>query len=439
MKQKTSRVELLTSRVKSNPIVASLIVLGTVVIAFSSFTDAAKKLLSIVPKQSPEEARAALGRMSLEYTPEAFLESAKTGDLTAIKLFLAAGMDPNAKDDEGDTALMYAAYQGNTKAVAALLGGGADVNQRKGRQTALRSAASGGHIDTVRALFDRKPDTESIDDAFVEAARTRHHEIARLLADRGAEVKKVGASALIVVASGGWGDAEVRDTEKFLIDLGADPKGQDQEGWTALMQVADSSYPDTARLLLDRGAEVNAQCSCPGVMEGGWTALMLATRARRREMAGILLGKGADAGQKNHRGETALLLAADSGDMGILQDLLDRNPDVNVKSNDGNSALNEVAAGTSWPDGQIIDHPDAVLALLAKGADVNARDKRGRTALMKAARSGSAQVVRALLRAGAHAGDHDVEGLSALRFAQENPDGRKRAEVVQLLRDAGAK
>jgi len=164
MKQKTSRVELLSSRVKSNPIVAALIVLGTVVIAFSSFTDAAKKLLSIVPKQSPEEAREALGRMSLPYTPEAFIQSAATGDLPAIKLFLAAGIDPNAKNDEEETALMYAAYKGNTNVVAALLRAGADVNLRKGHHTALRSAASGGHIDTVRALFEKKPDTESIDD-----------------------------------------------------------------------------------------------------------------------------------------------------------------------------------------------------------------------------------------------------------------------------------
>jgi uncharacterized protein len=438
MKQRTSRIERTVSRIKSNPIVASLIFLGTIIIALSTFTDSAKKLLSVIPKQSPEAARSALGGMSLEYTPETFVRSADTGDLTAVKLFLNAGMNPNEADDEGSTALMHAAYKGHANVVGALLGAGADVNQRKGHQTALSSAASGGHIDTLRVLLGKGPDADAIDDAFVEAVRTRHHDIVRLLADRGAKVNQIGSFAMTVLAGGGWGDEEVRDTAKFVLDLGADPNGKDKEGWTALLQAAYSGYPSSVRLLLDRGADLNAKCSCPDVLGGGWTPLMLATNARREEVVKTLLGKGADVNQRNNRGETALIVAADQGDMGIFRTVLDRGADVNVKAGDGRTALMGIAAGTSWPDG-VIDHPDAVLALLTKGADVNAQDVHGRTALMLAAQSGSTGVVRNLLQSRAHVNERDVYGNTALRLAAKDLEGDRRAKMVRLLKEAGAK
>ena len=438
MKQQTSRIERTISRIKGNPIVASLIFLGTIIIALSTFTDSAKKLLSVIPKQSPEAARSALGGMSLEYTPEAFVRSADTGDLTAIKLFLNAGMNPNATDDEGSTALMHAAYKDHASVVGALLGAGADVNQRNGHQTALLSAASGGHIDILRVLLGKGPDPDVINEAFVEAVRMRHREIVRLLADRGADVKKVGSFAMVVLAEDGWGDEEVSDTIELLLDLGADPNGKDKEGWTALMQAADSGYPSAVRLLLDRGADINAKCACPWVQDGGWTALMLATEFRRPEVVETLLGKSADVNQRNNRGETALILAAYNGDQGIFKAVLDRGADVNVRSHDGRTALMGVAAGTSWPDG-VIDHPDAVLALLTKGADVNAQDVHGRTALMLAAQSGSTSVVRNLLQARAHVNERDVYGNTALRLAAKDLEGERRAKMVRLLEEAGAK
>ena len=440
MTQNTGRIERITSHIKGNPVVASLIFLGTIVIALSTFTDSAKKLLSVIPRKSPEAARAALGGMSLTYSPEDFIHSADVGDLTAVRLFLDAGMNPNETDDEGDTALAHAAYKGHTSVVGALLRAGADVNQRKGDRSALLSAASGGYIDIVRVLLGKKPDAEAINDAFVEAVRTRHHDIVRLLGERGAKTNQVGSSAIVVLAGDGWGDAEVRDTARFLLDLGVDPNGKDKEGWTPLMEAArsGSNYQSLVRLLLDRGADVNARCSCPGVLDGGWTPLMLATWNRNEEVVDILLSKGADVSQRNNRGETPLVLAAYRYDMQIFRSVLDRSADVNVKAADGRTALMGVAAGTSWPD-QVIDHPDAVLALLAKGADVNAHDVHGRTALMAAAQSGSTPVVRALLKAKARVNERDVDGNTALTFAKKDLAGERRAKMVRLLEEAGAK
>jgi serine/threonine protein kinase/ankyrin repeat protein len=391
------------------------------------------------PIQSPEAGRTELGRMSLQYTPEAFIRSAGMGDLTAVKLFLTAGMNPNTTDDEGDTALMYAAYKGHTKIVAALVEAGADVNQRKGHQTALLSAAGGGHVDSLRVLLDKRPDADAINGAFVEAVRMRHHEIVRFLVNRGANVKKVGSLAMMVLADGGWGDEDVSGTVKFLLNLGADPNGKSEESWTALMVAAKSGYPSAVRLLLERGADVNAKCVCPGADDGGWTALMLATKRRNLEVVETLLGKSADVNQRNNRGETALILAAYSGDTRILQAVLDRAVDVNVKRYDGRTALMGVAEGTVWPDGVVVDYPEAVRSLLARGADVNIRDVRGITSLMVAAESGSTAVVRSLLQAGARVNEQDDHGYTALRFARDTLKGQRKTEMVRLLEGAGAK
>ena len=47
----------------------------------------------------PVAARTRLAEMNVPFTDDAFVASAKDGDLSAVKLFLAAGMDPNALDD----------------------------------------------------------------------------------------------------------------------------------------------------------------------------------------------------------------------------------------------------------------------------------------------------------------------------------------------------
>ncbi len=113
MKQNTSPTEAMISQVKSHPIIIALILVGTVIIAVGDVADRAKYLIELItPKtgHSPETARAELSRLSLPYTANAFVQAARQGDMHAVKLFLAAGMDSNVKDDEKATALQEAMY-----------------------------------------------------------------------------------------------------------------------------------------------------------------------------------------------------------------------------------------------------------------------------------------------------------------------------------------
>ena len=84
-----------------------------------------------------------------------------------------------------------------------------------------------------------------------------------------------------------------------------------------------------------------------------------------------------------------LFSAASGGDAAAVQALLAKGAELNAKNNDGVTAL-IVASGNG--------HLDVVQALLAKGADVNAKDNNGWTALDAAAAGGHAEI-RALLQA----------------------------------------
>jgi hypothetical protein len=108
---------------------------------------------------TPETPREQLAARNLSYTVATFLTSAEKGDLVAVNLFLAAGMDPNVKDQYGGTALRYAASKGHVDVVRALLEKGADVNvQDLDGFTPLRYAVYFGHLEVVRLLLEKGAD-----------------------------------------------------------------------------------------------------------------------------------------------------------------------------------------------------------------------------------------------------------------------------------------
>src|SRR5437016_5913432 len=97
-----------------------------------------------------QAARKELGQLYVEYSADSFVKQAAEGDTIAVKLFLAAGMNPNARSKEGQVALVNAAASGQLETVQVLLAGGVDVNIKgsaPGNQehTALTAASWYGH------------------------------------------------------------------------------------------------------------------------------------------------------------------------------------------------------------------------------------------------------------------------------------------------------
>jgi ankyrin repeat protein len=148
---------------------------------------------------------------------------------------------------------------------------------------------------------------------------------------------------------------------KGLIEQGADVNSRDKNGWTPLMYAASYAKPATEILqfLLAKGADVNAR------NKQGQTALMIAAAGRKGEAVKALLAKGADINAKDDDGSTALILSLgelpnlppdapdamveglDKEVTTIVQDLLDKGADVNVKNKKGETAL---TMGQMWAD-----------------------------------------------------------------------------------------
>src|SRR5204862_2439983 len=196
-------------------------------------------------------------------------EAVVSGSAAMIDSLLKAGASPKTlTTEDGETVLMTAARAGNTDAVKILLDRGADVNAKENYkgQTALMWAASERHADVVKLLLAHGADwkVRSID---------RETKPPRLSA----------ASSISPFARGGFtalsfaareGDI---DSAKAMLDGGADINYGDVDNTTALVVGIMNKQFSFAKFLLDRGADVNI------VDAGGRTALYAVVDIRNED------------------------------------------------------------------------------------------------------------------------------------------------------------
>ena len=107
------------------------------------------------------------------------------------------------------------------------------------------------------------------------------------------------------------GDASV---VTLLLTAGMSPNAKDRRGTTALIWAAEFGHTATAKLLLDRGADVQAQTT-----DTRWTALMLAASRGHADTVRLLLEHGAGVHAKTKDGRTALMLAVGSNHTAVMQ------------------------------------------------------------------------------------------------------------------------
>jgi ankyrin repeat protein len=254
-------------------------------------------------------------------------------------------------------------------------------------------AAGKGDLPRVEALLAQGVDVKARDDkgrtALMAACRNNELEVAKILLVRGADLNAsdvTGATALNEAVS-----AVVKD-----------PKEEDGWRW---------GNPEIIRLLLESGAQVNAQ-------EEGWTPLMTAVSHGKDDIVSMLLQRGANVNVRTEIGMTVLASAIYHGRLGMqsIKLLLAAGPDVNAKDNDGFTPL-------MWAIGK----PELVRALIDLGADVNARNKQGETVL-------------AIARGNRDIHCRRLQHAESEWMAQDAAEPcRNHEAVVKMLLSAGAK
>jgi formylglycine-generating enzyme required for sulfatase activity/ankyrin repeat protein len=241
----------------------------------------------------------------------ALMHAALYADLDAMRVLLDSGADPNASNEAGANALMWAVH--SLPATRLLLDHGADVNARSTRgQNALAIAAGRSGAKAVVALLLERG-ARATGAALVAAATANDSEIFQLLVAHGADVKSVAPRVLTAAMR-----AHCQSCVDAVIDF-VDHAGLN----SALLMLSPFGETRSLSALLTRGA--NADTVMPNARPdlAGRTPLMLAASSDfiPVDTVRMLIARGADVNAKGPLGETALDLARRNGQTRVV-DLL---------------------------------------------------------------------------------------------------------------------
>ncbi|KAB8212112.1 ankyrin repeat-containing domain protein [Aspergillus parasiticus] len=313
-------------------------------------------------------------------------------DIRTLLFLLDAGFDVNSgRNTRGGTALVTACERGSIEIVNLLLQRGADVNVRNSNDDsingALYAACIGGHFEIAEMLVERgalvKPPPYSCEDPLEAARSLKRVDLLNLLIKKGVDIDP-------------W--------EEHL-----DWVPSDDDDLLSFEDACETNSIETVRMLIERGADVNASSSFNSGPGPRGSRLACALRFDRKDIALLLLEHGAQPNSPAEKIEkyytTPLNIACG------------HNRDV-----------------------------DMVNLLLDQGADVNARLEFQDTALATACRNGDMEIIRLLLRRGAHVdpgaflaathvGHVEVmdlirEGRSDFNALSEDFEGRTALEIA---------
>jgi ankyrin repeat protein len=337
------------------------------------------------------------------------VEAAKSRDIAAIRTLVAARADVTVPQGDGATALHWAAHWDDGPMADLLLKAGANVNAADDHGVRpLSLACLNGSAPMVERLLDAGalPNSASIvgETPLMIAAHTGNVAVVQLLLARGADhaaaEATLGQTALMRAVA-----QTHLEVVRALLAAGADAKARSNNRFTPLLFAAQQGSIEIARLLLAAGAEVDE--SAPDGIAGDTNAsrafkpqteaaaLLVAIDSQHEAMAQFLLDSGAN---PNHSGagRTALHSAVQQAMPGVVKALLARGADPNARLTKPMPLLSrfiqqahglEVSAIGATPFWLAASYADVqtMRILVEGGADPHAKSADATTPLMVAA------------------------------------------------------
>lgn len=402
-------------------------------------------------------------------------------DKTAVSTLLRTGVDVNATQVDGTTALHWATYHDDAETVRLLVRAGANVNavNRYGVPP-LAQACINGNAAIVKLLLEAGADANATmkggETLLMLAARSGNVDVVKSLLSRDAKTgarERLGQTALM------WAAAEGHlDVVRALIGAGADAHARVDSGFTPFLFAVREGHLDVAREFIKAGADVKAisfrteKASSSGPKPPGMTPLALAVQNGHFELAIALVDAGADPNDLRTGFAPLHMLAGvrkpDSSDISdgapavgvgrlssleFVREIVKRGANVNLRLAAGTrrqpNTSSRIGSDGATPFLFAADRSDVPLmrVLLELGADPQRPNSNNTTPLLAAAGVGTGEpleeageesealeVVKMLLDRGSDINAVDNNGDSAMHGAAYNT----YPLVVKLLAERGA-
>ena len=364
-----------------------------------------------------------------------FERSVSEGDADLVRLLAKNGANVNVADRRGRTALMTAVLKDRAAVIDALIAAGADIHaQDESGKSAIMHAVNTSKPDLaiISTLLKAGANANSADKygqtLLIQAVRYNAPDIVKLLLAHKADPHAAnarGQNALLFALNNSPASIPL------LVQAGVDIKATDKHGWTYLHRALRDNLPaGIIQALIDAGANVNE-----ATPDGTWHPLALAIQfSEKPNVLETLIKAGANVNYKDKDGATPAFFIFNKRDPSEpLKKLIAAGLDTNVaNTREGRTLLMGAASN---PDRNSLEVTKLLLQAKANPNAARIRDQR--TALMIAAQNSNTlpEVIAALVEGGANPNAVDKNGITALMIAAEH---ESKHDLIQALVKAGA-